>query len=161
MNIEPITAGDIQACAEIYNHYVLHTDVSLEEEALTAAQYGQRVRSVTEKYPFFVAREGAQVVGFAYLSPFNERAGYRVTADLSIYVREGDTHRHVGSALWAALEPLARNMGLRSVVSIITGNNKRSMAFHEKQGFVLEGTLHDVAEKFGRRLDVCFYRRAL
>ena len=52
-------------------------------------------------------------------------------------------------------------MGLRSVVSIITGNNKRSMAFHEKQGFVLEGTLHDVAEKFGRRLDVCFYRKAL
>ena len=69
---------------QIYNYYVKNTSFSLEETELTADQYEARVAGVTERFPFLVARDDAgNVAGFAYLSDFNPRSGYRHTADLS------------------------------------------------------------------------------
>ena len=56
VRVEPMREADIPACLDIYNQYVLHTSVSLEEQALTLAQYRQRVEEVLRAYPFIVAR---------------------------------------------------------------------------------------------------------
>ena len=37
------------------------------------------------------------------------------------------------------IEGLARAQGIANIISIITGSSERSCAFHEKNGFVLEG----------------------
>ena len=86
MIITKLEQRDIPGCREIYNYYVKNTSFSLEETELTADQYEARVAGVTERFPFLVARDDAgNVAGFAYLSDFNPRSGYRHTADLSIY----------------------------------------------------------------------------
>lgn len=162
VRVEPLREADIPACLEIYNHYVLNTSISLEEQALTLAQYRQRAADVLCTYPFIVARDAAgMVLGFAYLSEFNPRSAYRRSADLSIYVRENCLHAHIGTILLARIEELARVQGIANLISIITRSNERSCAFHEKHGFVLEGEIHEAAMKFGRLEDVCFYRKAL
>ena len=92
---------------------MLHTSVSLEEQALTLAQYRQRVEEVLHAYPFIVARDAAgTVLGFAYLAAFNPRSAYRRSADLSIYVRADCLHAHVGSLLLMHIEGLARAQGI-------------------------------------------------
>ena len=162
VRVEPLREVDIPACLDIYNHYVLHTSVSLEEQALTLAQYRQRVEDVLRAYPFIVARDAAgTVLGFAYLAAFNPRSAYRRSADLSIYVRADCLHAHVGSLLLMHIEGLARAQGIANIISIITGSNERSCAFHEKNGFVLEGVIHEAAMKFGVLEDVRFYRKKL
>lgn len=162
MKIEKIREEDIAACRNIYNYYVENSFFTLEETALSQEEYVARVRGVTEKYPFFVARdEDGGVLGFSYLSDFNPRSGYRYTADLSIYVAKDALHRHIGEALYEAAEQAARQMGLRHIISIITSANAASVRFHEKNGFVCEGVLHRVAEKFGQVFDVSFYSKAL
>ena len=161
MRVESLREADIPACLEIYNHYVLHTSVSLEQ-ALTLAQYRQRVEEVLRAYPFIVARDAAgTVLGFANLAAFNPRSAYRRSADLSIYVRADCLHAHVGSLLLMHIEGLARAQGIANIISIITGSNERSCAFHEKNGFVLEGVIHEAAMKFGVLEDVRFYRKKL
>ena len=52
-------------------------------------------------------------------------------------------------------------MGITNLISIIPDENAASCRFHEKNGFVKEGHLHDIAVKFGRRCGVCYYRKEL
>ena len=109
----------------------------------------------------YVAENQGTVLGFAYLAAFNPRSAYRRSADLSIYVRADCLHAHVGSLLLMHIEELARAQGIANIISIITGSNERSCAFHEKNGFVLEGVIHEAAMKFGVLEDVRFYRKKL
>lgn len=162
MKIAPVTDADISACLDLYNFYIENTLFTLEEVPLTLTQYTERVRSVTARYPFLVAGdEDGTVLGFAYLSPFNERSGYRKTADLSVYVRHGYAGRHIGTALLSAVENAAVASGICQLVSVITATNDVSCRFHEANGFVKEGELHHVAEKFGWDCGICYYRKAL
>ena len=172
MIITRLEQRDIPGCREIYNYYVKNTNFSLEETELTADQYEARVAGVTERFPFLVARDDAgNVAGFAYLSDFNPRSGYRHTADLSIYTAPDLRGVGLGAVLlaalchelghYAAIEAEGRKMGITNLISIITDENAASCRFHEKNGFVKEGHLHDIAVKFGRRCGVCYYRKEL
>lgn len=162
MTIDFLAPEDVAGCLAIYNYYVENTTVTLEEEPLTLAQYQARAAEVTAVYPFLVARdEAGQPVGFAYLSAFSPRTGYRRTADLSIYMHPDCRHASLGSQLLARLEPLARDMGVTNIISIITSTNEASCRFHARHGFLLEGELHHVAIKFGEDLGVRYYRKPL
>lgn len=162
MTIDALTAADVAGCLDIYNHYVTHSDVTLEETPLTLAQYQARAQEITADYPFLVARDAAgRPIGFAYLSAFSPRSGYRCTADLSIYVHPDFRHLSLGSQMLAQIEPLAREKGITNLISIITATNIPSCRFHEAHGFLLEGELKHVAVKFGRDLGVRYYRKPL
>ena len=161
LQIRPIEDRDIAACLAIYNYYIEHTTITFEEEPLSLADFSARVRRICGSYPYLVAEEGGTVVGYAYLDAYNERSAYRYTADLSIYLAHDCLSRGVGSALLAAIERLAEQQGLRNIVSIITEENARSLAFHERHGYREVGRLYKSGLKFGRWLDVAFYQKTL
>ena len=168
--IRSIQPDDIPACASIYNHYVRTSTFTLEEEELSFPRYEERVQSVLNGgYPFLVAcgdggmhsDSGKTVLGFAYLSEFNPRSGYRRTADLSVYVAADARGCGIGSRMLAGIEQAARECGITQLISIITGENSASLAFHKRHGFAQVGTLTDVAVKFGRILNVVYCQKAI
>ncbi len=160
--ILPLTDADLAACAAIYNHYIEHTCVTLEEAPMTPAEFGARARRIAADYPYLVAKAAdGRVLGYAYLDRFNPRSAYRTTADLSIYVHPEHRADGVGTALLRSICAAAREQGIRNLISIITANNAPSLAFHKKHGFIPEGTLRRVAIKFGQVLDVCYLRLPL
>lgn len=161
LQIRPIEDRDIAACLAIYNYYIEHTTITFEEEPLSMAAFSARVRRIRGGYPYLVAEEDGTVVGYAYLDAYNERSAYRYTADLSIYLAHDCLSRGVGSALLTAIERLAEQQGLRNIVSIITEENVRSLAFHERHGYREVGRLYKSGLKFGRWLDVAFYQKIL
>ena len=63
----------------------------------------------------------------------------RCCAPIPLSWRADCLHAHVGSLLLMHIEGLARAQGIANIISIITGSSERSCAFHEKNGFVLEG----------------------
>ena len=161
MKIESITEKDIAKCLEIYNYYIKNSLATLEEDELSCEEFSRRVNRITASYPFLVAKEGQEVLGYAYLDVFNARSAYKITADLSIYVKNGSTHKNVGSALFAAIEELAKTRGIENIVSIITDENIPSIAFHERNGFIAAGELQNVARKFGKTVGVKYYVKSL
>ena len=164
MRIRDIKENDVQACADIYNYYVKNSCFTLEEEELSFPEYDKRVKSVIKNYPFLVAENaenGGEILGFAYLSAFNERSGYRYTANLSVYVKNDCRHAHTGQRLYDEIEKRAATLGIKNVVSIITSANDASVKFHRKNGFLAEGRLCGVAEKFGNVYDVIFMRKEI
>ena len=162
MNISSIQQQDIPSCLDLYNHYIQNTCFTLEEMPLSLEAFRNRVEQVIQRYPWIVAKdEHGNVLGFAYLSVFNERSAYCRTADLSIYVHKDHMHQHVGSKLFKEIESAARLQGITNLISIITNANPISLKFHEKWGFIQEGHLKTVAFKMNQVIDIYYYRKKL
>lgn len=159
--ITDISAADEKACAEIYNHYINNTVVTLEETPLSLAEFSARVKRIKTEYPYIVAKRGDEVLGYAYLDKFNPRSAYRITADLSIYVDKNHRGEHIGSMLYTEIEKRAKEMKFENIVSLVTGENESSIAFHLSRGFTMSGKLEKVAFKFGRYQDLIYLIKAL
>ena len=156
LRIRPIEDRDIAACLAIYNYYIEHTTITFEEEPLSLAAFSERVRRICAGYPYLVAEESGEVVGYAYLDAYNERSAYRYTADLSICLGRG-----AGASLLAAVERLAEQQGLRNLVAIVTEENEHSLSFHVRHGYREVGRLYKSGFKFGRWLDAAFLQKVL
>ena len=97
--IRPADADrDAQAVAEIYRPAVEGSVATFEEIAPSAEEMGRRIRSTMLLTPWLVAeqRPGGTVTGYAYASRHRERAGYRWSVDISVYIHPEHRGRGVG-----------------------------------------------------------------
>ena len=107
---------DAAACAAIYAPSVTHGVASLEERAPEPHEMADRIRIISRTHPWLVAELDDEVVGYAYGSRHHERAAYRWTADVTVYISGAHHRRGVGRALYAALFPLLEGQGIYEVV---------------------------------------------
>jgi len=149
---------DGERAAEIYRPHVEETLTSFEEVAPSAAEMAQRMRSTLEWTPWLVAEdEAGRVIGYAYASRHRERAGYRWSVDISVYVDEEWQRRGVGRALYAELLPIVRQQGFVNVYAGVAWPNPGSVRLHESLGMKLIGVYEKVGHKFGEWPDVAWY----
>ncbi len=162
MIIRNLEDKDIAKCLEIYNYYIENTCFTLEEKKLSLDEFSKRCHTIIKKYPFIVLENDLkEVIGYAYLNTFNSRSAYKITADLSIYVSKSHLHEHAGKILLVNIEKLAKEYNIQNIISIVTSENPNSYSFHIKNGFILEGTIHDCAIKFNKLISVNYFRKNL
>ncbi len=161
--IRPIRTDDIPECVSLYNAYITDTTATFEFDPLTAEQFAERVRRITQDYPYYVYAddETGAIRGYAYLDCYSERKAYRFTCDLSIYLAMDARGHGIGRMLYEAIEAEAYRRGFYTVVAIVTSENTVSMAFHEAMGFVRMADFENMGHKFGRWLGVRYYRKNL
>jgi phosphinothricin acetyltransferase len=149
------TVEDAEPIMAIYNH----------EVTTSTATFDLVPRSLDDQREWLAARSGAfsaivavhgdgDVVGFASLSPYKERAAYRTTVEDSVYVHRMRTGRGIGRLLLVELVGIARDSGFHSVIARIEAGGAASRALHAACGFDLVGVERQVGRKFGRWLDV-------
>ncbi|NKB68456.1 MAG: GNAT family N-acetyltransferase [Candidatus Latescibacteria bacterium] len=160
MNIRSVHPDDAAAIAALYNHFVLHTTVSFEEEPVATAQMAQRIEAYRSTHPWLVGEEDG-LVGYAYASPYRPRPAYRFTAETTIYLHPEATGRGLGSRLYQALLDKLVQGGFQTVLGIIALPNPASVALHEKLGFVQVGQLAQVGHKFDRWIDTGYWHKSL
>lgn len=157
------TISDAEAIADIYNYEVLHTvatldlvprSIELQRDWLTA-------RSGAFAAIVAVDRESSQVVGFAALSAYKERAAYATTVEDSIYVHRDFGGRGIGKFLLGHLIDIARESGFHVMMARIEASGTASRALHASCGFELVGIEREVGRKFKRWLDVVSMQRML
>ena len=78
--IRIVKDADAARIAEIYNHYILNTLVTFEEQPVTPEEILARIKSITTEYPWLMYEEDGRVVGYAYATRWKERSAYRRTA---------------------------------------------------------------------------------
>ena len=162
MQVRPIEEKDIRSCLDIYNYYIENTRFTFEIEPLTEAQFYDRVKRFSSRYPYIVCEKEGKVIGYAYLDPFGERYGYRYTADLAIYVDKDCRGSGAGKALVDEIVRLAlEQTDIRDIIAVVTDENEASLRFHERNGFIEEGHLYKVGDKFGKRIGVVHMHRYL
>ena len=150
-------AGDAARIAEIYGPYVEETIISFEEVSPTADQMADRIRSTLAWTPWLVAEEDGRVVGYAYASRHRERAGYRWSVDISVYLESQVVGRGIGRALYRELLDLLRRQRFVNVYAGITLPNDASVGLHRAIGMEQIGTYERVGYKFGQWLGVTWF----
>lgn len=155
-------ASDAVVIAAIYNYEVEHSTTTFDLVP----------RTVEEQRKWIIARSGAlsvivavgeldNVVGFAALSTYRDRAGYRTTVENSVYVHHDYQRQGVGRKLLCDLLIRARDSGFHTVVARVESQSHASLALHKALGFQEVGVEREVGRKFGRWLDSVILQKLL
>ncbi len=161
--IRAATREDVPGILEIYNDAVIHTTASYDYEPRTlASRLAWFEDHVANHYAVFVAAtpEGG-VAGWASLSRFHDRLGYRFTAENSVYIAAPWRGQGVGTSLMGPLIDAAMARGLHSLIALIDASNEASIRLHSKFGFAKAGHFREIGFKFNRWLDVVYMQRLL
>ena len=151
-------ARDAAHIAAIYRPAVEGSFISFEEVAPTADEMADRMRKVLARLPWLVAEdESGGVVGYAYASPHRERAAYRWSVDISVYVDPAWHRRGVGRLLYDELLERLRGQGFVNVYAGVTLPNPASVALHEAIGMRRIGVYERVGYKLGQWRDVAWF----
>jgi phosphinothricin acetyltransferase len=161
VRIRLATAGDLAAINEIYNYYVASSTCTYQKDPSTPQERTQWLADHDAQHPITVAELDGAVVGWACLSNFRGRWGYRHTVEDSVYVRDGWHRRGLGRTLLLDLIERARALGHHTIIAGISADQGGSVVLHEQAGFVRVGCLREVGHKFGGWLDVVFLQLML
>lgn len=161
--IQPAQPHHAAAITAIYAHHVLHGTATYEIEPPDEAEMVARMDKVIDAgWPWLVALDPeGEVIGFAYVSQFRDRAAYRLACENSIYIRNDKRGEGIGRALLALLIVAADRAGFRQMIAVIGGAEIASERLHAACGFVEAGRLEAIGRKHGRWLDTLYMQRAL
>jgi phosphinothricin acetyltransferase len=154
------TEADAAAIAEIYAPFCIETAISFEETPPIAEEMARRIRTTTQTLPWLVLEDGG-VAGYVYARPFRERAAYRWSVEVTVYVHRNYRRKGVARSLYAALFCILTLQGYYKVYGGVTIPNLASEHLHEAAGFTSVGVYHGVGYKLGAWHDVRFYELAL
>ncbi|MBQ0009517.1 MAG: N-acetyltransferase [Ruminococcus sp.] len=158
MTIRMATPADAGAIYQIYVPYVRDTAISFEITVPTAEEFRGRIERTLLEYPYLVAEEGGQIVGYAYASAFHGREAYRHTAETSIYVERSERRHGIGRALYAELEKACAEQNIFVLYACATTTdraddrylNDDSLRFHKAVGYREIGRHENCGYKFDR-----------
>ena len=154
--------ADADAIATIYGHHVLHGTASYEIDPPSSADMRIKISHIGKMgWPFIVAENGGDLLGYAYATQFRDRAAYRFTCEDSIYVAAAHTGCGIGKALLGRLIEQSADFGFKTMIAVVGGAEPASIALHEALGFAHAGRLTAVGFKFERWLDSVYLQLKL
>mgnify|MGYP000218870985 CR=1 FL=1 len=161
-----MNAGNAAELLAIYAPYVEKTAITFEYTVPSVAEFAERMQQVQQRYPYLVAEQDGKIVGYAYVSPFKERAAYDWSVETSIYVDMIQKRKGIGRLLYDRLEEILKKQGILNVNACIGYPQiddeyltKDSVYFHEKLGYHMVGTFHQCGYKFGRWYDMVWMEK--
>src|SRR6476660_4891726 len=156
ITIRPATKSDLKIINDIYNHYVLHSTCTYQEQPEPLKNRQNWFTHHGPIHPITVAVENNKVVGWGSLSAYHARSAYRRTVENSVYVHHQHHRRGIGSLLLEDLIARARKAGHRVIIAAIDADQPASIVLHAKFDFKNVGHFKQVGFKFGRWLDVVY-----
>jgi phosphinothricin acetyltransferase len=158
MNIRFVTLDDAAQLAEIYNYYIETSHATFEVDTIDAAEMKDRIGETLEKnYPFFVCEESGEILGYAYGRMFRPRRAYRHSIEVSVYIKNGEEGKGIGTALYQKLFAEISQRDFHVIIAGISLPNDASVKLHEKFGFEKVAHFREVGFKFGRWIDVAYW----
>ena len=159
--IRHATLADAAQICAIYNHYVLETNVTFEEESLEVDTMSRRMQTVLTELPWLVCADEQGLLGYSYATRWQQRSAYRHSLEATVYLRPDAVGKGIGFQLYDALLSKLRTGSHHTVVGCIALPNEASIALHERLGFKKVGHFREVGRKFGTWLDVGYWQRHL
>jgi L-amino acid N-acyltransferase YncA len=160
--VRAATVADAEAVAGIYNHYVMQTVVTFEEEPVEASEMARRIAEVqAASLPWLVAGRAGAIVGYAYATRWRPRRAYRFSTEVTVYLAPDEGGRGIGSILYTQLLAALRERGIHAAMAGIALPNDASVALHEKFGFRKVAHFEEAGFKFNRWIDVGYWQRIL
>ena len=153
--------SDGEALSAIYNPYITDGVISFEYDAVDGDEMARRVQRITKRYPWIVYESDGQIQGYAYASRWKERAAYHFCAETTVYLRQRQEGKGLGTLLYEELLRRLPSHDVKIAIGCIALPNEASVALHEKLGFEKVGHFPEVGYKLHRWIDIGYWRKAL
>jgi len=137
------------------------TAVSFETVVPTPEEFAARIEKSLSAWTWLIAEKDGRCIGYAYGHSHRERAAYRWSVEVTIYVDSGARRQGVGRHLYERLFSELARLGYCNVYAGVTQPNEPSMALHRGVGFEYIGTFRSVGRKFDRWHDVAWFQLKL
>jgi L-amino acid N-acyltransferase YncA len=155
---------DMPDVREIYNHYVANSTVTFDELPQTLRETRSKFQHLKKLgMPYLVAESPSQqILGYAYVYPWKEKAAYRYTVENSIYLRAASTGKGLGKVLMGELITRSKEAGLKEIIAVIADKGaEASIKMHKDFGFKEIGRMGKVGFKFERWLGTVLMQKSL
>lgn len=152
---------DASPIRSIYAPFCESRVTSFEIRAPSVEEMQARIQKITDQFPWLVCEQDGVVRGYAYACAHRERAAYRWSVDVAVYVAEGFHRLGIGRALYTALFQVLKLQGYYKAYAGITLPNPGSVGLHEAMGFAPVGVYRGVGFKFGAWHDVGWWQLSL
>jgi phosphinothricin acetyltransferase len=164
--IRVATEADAEEILAIYAKYIEQTAITFEYVVPSIEEFRGRIRHTLERFPYLAAEKDGKIAGYAYVSPFKERAAYDWSVETSIYVDMEQKRSGIGRRLYEELENILKQQGILNVNACIAYPQvkdeyltKDSVLFHEKLGYTMVGIFHQCGYKFHRWYDMVWMEK--
>ena len=161
MTIRNVRSADAEAILRIYAPFVLDSAVSFELELPSVEDMQKRIAHYTEKYPWIVAEENGEVIGYAYASSYRERLAYQYNVETSVYIDQQHQRKGVAKKLYDELFSILKEKGFYQAFAVITMPNEKSEAFHKANNFNSFAVFENVGFKFNQWHNVLWMARKI
>jgi len=160
MHTRLATPADGAAIQAVYAPYVENTTYTFEFKVPAVEEVCARM----QRHPghvWLVAEHEAEILGYAYAWPFEEREGYRFAVETSIFIRQDRIGGGIGRMLYAELLAALKQNGFATAVARIALPNPQSERLHEKLAFKKVAHFERIGHKFDRWIDIGYWQRSL
>ena len=168
ITIRMATTADAKELLQIYAPYVQNTAITFEYEVPSGEEFAKRIENTLTKYPYLVAVEDGQIVGYAYASIFKARIAYSWAVETSIYIKQDCRGKGVGKTLYQALEDILKRQHVINLNASIAYAEKEdehlnhsSIRFHERFGYKKVAHFTKCGYKFGNWYDMIWMEKML
>ncbi|MCX8128490.1 MAG: GNAT family N-acetyltransferase [Clostridia bacterium] len=158
---EEIKEEHLDAVLDIYNYYVLNSTATFHIKPLDKAGMRDLVFFENPKYKAFVIINDSEICGYCILTQFRKREAYNISAEVTVYLKNGYTGKGIGSLAVRHIETLAKRNAIHVLIAGICGENNSSIRLFEKNGYMRCACFKEVGSKFGKLLDLVYYQKIL
>lgn len=156
-DVMPAIAADALQIAEFWNPIIRDTHVTF---ATTEKSIGDLVEMI-EGRPFFVAKDGDQILGLATYGQFRSGNGYAYAMEHTIIMAPAARGRGAGRALMDAVENHAREAGAHTMIAAVSSENPDGIGFHARLGYKDVARIPEVGRKFDMWLELVIMQKIL
>lgn len=156
--IRQIITSDIPEILPIYNYHVQNTVVTFDIIPLSLEQFTEKVKRISNEFPFLVYIENNEILGFTYASKWRQKPAYNHTVESTVYTKNSAQRKNIGTKLYHELLKQLTVKGYKIVIGGISLPNEPSIKFHEKFGYEKVGHFSKVGKKFDKWVDVAFWQ---
>ena len=168
VTIRMATKADAKEILEIYAPYVKDTAITFEYDVPTVEEFGDRINNTLKKYPYIVSIDNNQIIGYAYVSSFKERAAYDWAVETTVYIKQDYQGKGVGKKLYLALEEILKKQNILNMNACIaytsiedTNLTNTSKYFHEHLGYKKVAHFSKCGYKFEKWYDMIWMEKII
>ncbi len=163
VEVRPASEGDLGAINHIYNHYVVESHVTFDDEPMSMDARREWFAHYVEtgRHRVLVATDGDEVVGYATSSRYRPKPGYVTSVETSIYLAPDAVGKGAGAKLYAELFKSLEGEDIHRAYAGIALPNPASIRLHERFGFKRVAVYTEQGRKFGRYWDVAWFEKPL
>ena len=162
MNIryEKLTEKYKDAVVNIFNYYIENSNAAYPEKKVNEDFFISLLRK-TENYPNFIILSGENILGFCYLSAYNELSTFKECALITYFIDKKHTGKGIGKKVLEKLESEAHKRNIKIILAHISSENKQSILFHTKNGFEECGRFKKIARKNNKYFDIVWMQKRI